>query len=66
MNRFTHCPSCKHAIFYGYGYGYGCCLTECKYELAEYNNRVIISNRILTEEEIKSLINENKEKGGEG
>ena len=64
MNCFTYCPSCKHAIFYGYGNGYGCCLTECKYELAEYNNRVITSNRTLTEEEIKSLMNENKEKGG--
>ena len=21
MNCFTHCPSCKHAIFYGYGNG---------------------------------------------
>lgn len=41
MNCFTHCPSCKHAIFYGYGNGYGCYLTECEYELAEYNDRVI-------------------------
>lgn len=62
MNCFTHCPSCKHAIFYGYGSGHGCYLTECKYE---YNNRVITSNRTLTEEEIKYLMNENKEKGGE-
>lgn len=54
------CPSCKNAI-----YGYGCYLTECKYEPAEYNNRVITSNRTLTEEEIKSLMNENTEKGGE-
>ena len=37
-------------------------MTECKYELAEYNNRVITSNKTLTEEEIKPLINENKEK----
>lgn len=66
MNCFTQCPSCKHAIFYGYGNGYGCYLTECRYEPAEYNNRVITSNRTLTEEEIKSLMNENKEKGGEG
>lgn len=54
MGYFTHCcPSCKNAIN-----GYGCYLTECKYELAEYNNRVITSNRTLTEEEIKSLMNE--------
>lgn len=65
MNCFTHCPSCKHAISYGYGYGYDCSLTECKYEQSEYNNRVITSNRTLTEEEIKSLMNENKEKDGE-
>ena len=64
MNYFTHCPSCKHAIFYGYGNGYGCYLTECKYELAEYNNRVITSNRTLIEEN-KSRMNENKTKGGE-
>ena len=64
MNCFTNCPSCKHAIFYGYGNGYGCYLTECKYELAKYNNRFIASNRTLTEEEIKSLMNENKKKGG--
>ena len=65
MNCFTHCPSCKHAILYGYGNGYGCYLTECKYEPAKYNNRVIASSRTLTEEEIKSLMNENKEKCGE-
>lgn len=44
MNCFTHCPSCKHAIFYRYGNEYGCYLTECKYELAEYNDTVITSN----------------------
>lgn len=61
MICLTHCPSCKHAIFYGYGNGCGCYLTKCKYESAEDNNRVITSNRILTEEEIKSLMNEDKE-----
>lgn len=64
MNCFTHCPSCKHAIFYGYGNGYGCYLTECKYELAEYCNRVITSYQTLTEEN-KSRMNENKAKGDE-
>ena len=63
MNCFVSCPSCKHAIFYGYGCGYGCYLTECVYEPVEYNNRIITSNRTLTEEEIKSLLNETKEKG---
>lgn len=63
MTCLTHCLSCKHAIFYGYGNGCGCYLTECKYEPAEYNNSAITSNRTLTEEEIKSLMNENKEKG---
>ena len=63
MNSFTHCPSCKHAIFHGYG-KYGCYLTECKYELAEYSNRVSTSYRILSEEN-KSSMNENKEKGNE-
>ena len=64
MNCFTHCPSCKHAIFYGYGNGYGCYLAECHYEPAEYNNRIITSNRTLTEEEIKSLVGQKKEEGG--
>ena len=41
-------------------------LTECKYELAEYDDSVITSNRTLTEEEIKYLMNENKEKVGDG
>ena len=39
MNSFTHCPSCKHAIFYGYDNGYGCYLTECKYELTELKKK---------------------------
>ncbi len=62
MNCFTDCPTCKHAIFYGYGNGFGCYLADCRYEPTEYNNTCITSNRTLTEEEIKSLI---REKGGE-
>ena len=65
MIDFLHCMSCKHAICYGYGNGYGCYLTECKYEPAEYNNRVVTSNRTLTEEEINCLMNENKVKEGD-
>ena len=61
----TSCPSCKHAIFFGYGSGYGCYLPECRYELAEYNNRVITSNRTLTEEEIKSIVNSKQKDGAE-
>ena len=64
MNYFTHCPSCKHAIFYGYGNGYGCYLTKCKYELAEYNNRVITSNRTLTDADVIDRIAKEM-KGGE-
>ena len=62
MNIRTQCPSCKHAIFFGYGSGFGCYLTECKYEHAEYNNTVIVSNGTLTQEEINFLMNK---KGGE-
>lgn len=63
MNFLTNCPSCKHAIFYGYGNGYGCQLAECRYELAGFRNCVIASNRTLTEEEIKSLMGEERREG---
>lgn len=56
MNCLTNCPSCKHAIFWGYGNGYGCQLAECRYELATFGNHVIASSRSLTEEEIKLLM----------
>lgn len=64
MNCFTHCPSCKHAMLYGYGNGYVCCLTECKYELAEYNNRVITSKRTLADADAIDRIAKEM-KGGE-
>jgi hypothetical protein len=60
MNCLTLCPSCKHAISFGYG-GYVCGYAkECHYEA----NVSITSNRTLTEKEIKELYHERSESDG--